>query len=270
MKDFSAMRSVATIIPTSSGEAMPIPVSDGTAEEGEIVAQNGDPADADPTFAQVDWSAYAYSSKVVTAPEQLLQDSVFDMQAFIFDRVSERLGRITNKHYTIGTGSSQPLGIVAASAAGRVGASGQTATILYNDLVDLSESVDVAYLRNGVGKFMMSQTMRAVIRKLKDDQNLPIFLPGYQLAAGVATDTLMGYELVINNSMATPAASAKTVIFGDFKKYYIRDVVNSLRMNRYDDSAYAKKYQVGFQGWMRTGGTLSDTASVKHYVHAAS
>ena len=270
LKDYSAMRQVSEIVPTASGEAMPFAVSDGTSEVGEILAENATGSDSDPSFSSVAWAAYMYSSKVITVPWQLLDDSIANMEDFILNRLAARIGRITNNHYTTGTGSSQPLGIAAATSAGRTGATGQTTTIIYDDLIELMESVDVAYLSGGVGKFMMGQTMRATVRKIKDSQNMPIFMPGFQMQNGLAVDTLLGAELVVNNSMATPAASAKTVLFGDLGKYVIRDVIGSLKMLRYDDSAYAKKGQRGFQGWFRTGGTLSDTAAVKHYAHSAS
>jgi HK97 family phage major capsid protein len=41
-------------------------------------------------------------------------------------------------------------------------------------------------------------------------------------------------------------------------------------LRRFDDSAFALNGQVGFCGWMRTGGNLVDTAAVKYYANSAS
>jgi HK97 family phage major capsid protein len=66
------------------------------------------------------------------------------------------------------------------------------------------------------------------------------------------------------------AASAKSIAFGDFSFYNIRDVMD-VTMFRFEDSAYAKLGQVGFLAWMRSGGNFIDVGgSVKSFVNAAS
>ena len=79
----------------------------------------------------------------------------------------------------------------------------------------------------------------------------------------------MNRNITINQHMATPAAGAKTVLFGDFKKYTIRDIMN-VTLFRFTDSAYTKKGQVGFLAWMRSDGNLLDVGgAVKHFRHGA-
>ena len=70
--------------------------------------------------------------------------------------------------------------------------------------------------------------------------------------------------------MAVPVASAKSVLFGDFSKYLIRDVMD-MQFYRFADSAYAKKGQVGFLTIMRTDGKLIDAngKAIRHMVQAA-
>ena len=66
------------------------------------------------------------------------------------------------------------------------------------------------------------------------------------------------------------AASAKSIAFGDFSYYKIRDVM-AIQMFRFTDSAYTKKGQVGFLAWMRSGGNFTDVGgAVKTFVNAAS
>ena len=65
------------------------------------------------------------------------------------------------------------------------------------------------------------------------------------------------------------AANAKSILFGALAEYTIRDVMEVL-LQRYDDSAYAKKAQVGFNAWMRSGGNLIDNGgAVKAYQNSA-
>lgn len=66
------------------------------------------------------------------------------------------------------------------------------------------------------------------------------------------------------------AANAKSILFGDYKKYKIRDVMD-LTLFRMTDSAFTLIGQVGFVAFMRSGGNLVDAGgAVKYYQNAAS
>lgn len=269
MKAFGGMRSVAQIISTAGGNALNYPTSDGTSEVGEIVAENAPAAGADITFGTVAVNPYKYSSKKIALPVELIQDSAIDVVQFVVDRLATRLARITNAHYTTGTGSSQPFGVMARAATGKTGLTGQTLTVIYDDLVDLIHSVNSAYRTRGAN-FMMRDTSVAVIRKIKDSTGRPIWNPGdSEGMAGGAAATICGYPYVVNDDCAAMAANAKSIAFGDFSKFVIRDVANSTSLRRFDDSAFALNGQVGFCGWQRTGSNLLDTAAVKVYINSA-
>lgn len=270
LKDYSGVRNVATVIQTDMGNSMSFPTSDGTSETGELIAQNTTATAADPSFGTAALDVYKFSSKIIAVPFELLQDSNIDIEAFINRRFADRLGRVTNTYFTTGSGSSQPKGVVTASTLGKTGASGQTGTVIYEDLIDLVHSVDVAYRALGRCAFMLNDATLAAIRKLKDTAGRPIFIPGYDGLGAPMPDTILGYPVVINNDVATMAASAKSILFGDFSFYYIRDVMQA-ELFRFTDSAYAKLGQVGYLAWMRTGGNLLDTGGcVKYYINAAS
>lgn len=268
LKTYGGMRQVADIIRTSGGEPMQFPTSDGTAEEGEIVAENQSATDLDVSFGTKGLPVHKYSSKVVTVPWELLQDSSANIEAFIQSRLQTRLGRVTNRHYTVGSGAGQPMGVVTGATVGKIGAVSATPMVTYDDLVDLEHSVDPAY-RAG-GRWMFHDDMLKLIRKVKDDQGRPIFVPGYEQGnPGGAPDRLLNRDIQINQAVASPAPTAKSIAFGDFSYYKIRDVM-SITLFRFNDSAYVKKGQVGFLAWMRTGGNLVDVGgAVKVFQHGA-
>ncbi|GAA0493691.1 phage major capsid protein [Pigmentiphaga daeguensis] len=268
LKAYGGMREVATIITTSGGNPLSFPTTDGTAEEGELVPENTAATDEDIEFGITTLKGFKFSSKVVTVPFELLQDSAIDVEALVNGRLSQRLGRITNRLYTTGTGSGQPMGIVTASATGKTGAVSATPVITYEDLVDLEHSVDPAYRTNA--GYMFHDQVLAMVRKIKDNDGRPIFVPSLaDGSVGGAPARLMNRNITINQHMATPAAGAKTVLFGDFKKYTIRDIMN-VTLFRFTDSAYTKKGQVGFLAWMRSDGNLLDVGgAVKHFRHGA-
>lgn len=271
LKGLGGMREVATVIQTETGADMNFPTSDGTSEEGEIVAQNASANDSDPSFGNVLLPTFKYSSKVVTVPIELLQDSAVDIEAFVNNRLTQRVARITNKHFTVGAGTSEPVGVVGAATLGKVGTTGQTAKVIFGDLVDLYHSVDIAYRDLGRCRWMMHDSTLREIRKMADaTTGRPLFLPGYDGLGVAMPDTVLGQPVTINNHVAAMAASAKSVLFGDFSFYVIRDVLNSYVYQRYDDSAYAKKGQVGFNLWARSGGAFTDVGgAVKYYQNSA-
>lgn len=269
LKAYGGMRSVAEVFRTNFGNDINFPTSDGTSETGELIGENTTATGADPSFGVVTLKTYKFSSKVVAVPFELLQDSSIDMEGFIRQRLVTRLGRVTNTYFTTGTGTAQPNGVVTAAGAGKTGTTGQTTTVIFDDLVDLVHSVDPAYRALGNCKFMMNDASLKVIRKLKDSQGRPIFLPGYDGLAGSMPDTLLGYPIVINQDVATMAANAKSILFGDFSFYKIRDCMD-IQMFRFDDSAYIKLGQIGFLAWMRSGGNFVDVGGgVKYYANSA-
>lgn len=280
LKAYGWMRAVASQITTDQGNPLSYPTSDGTSETGEWIAQNTTATAADPTFGTVAVNVFKASSKIVAVPYELMQDSQVDIQAMVFKRLADRIGRIANVGYTTGGGTTDPYGMVTAASVGKTGTTGQTLTVIYDDLVDLIDSLDAAYLDvpsstpelPGVAPgFMLSQTMRRVIRKIKDTAGRPIWTPSYDAGIGggnTTPDMLMGYPVYINNDLAAPAANAKSMAFGNFSRYLIRDAMD-ITFFRFDDSAYAKLGQVGFLAWARTGGNLLDANSVKVYQHSA-
>jgi HK97 family phage major capsid protein len=270
MKAFGGIRQVATTMRTATGAQMNFPTADATAETGAIVGQNAAVGLGETTFGNLTMDVYKYTSNRIALPWELVQDSFIDIEAYVQGLLAVRLGRITSTHFTTGTGTGQPHGIVTGATVGKTGTSGQTLTVTYDDLVDLEHSVDPAYRSMpGVG-FMMNDLSLRNVRKLKDTQNRPIFVPGYEQGnPGGAPDRLLGRPIYISQEMAVMAANARSILFGQFSKYIIRSVMD-LTLFRMTDSAFTLNGQVGFVAFTRTGGRLIDVGgAVKAYVNSA-
>lgn len=269
IQDFGAMRRSSSQISTSTGNDLSYPTTDGTSEEGEIVAQNAQSGSQDISFGTVALNVFKFGSFVVTVPIELLQDSMIDVQSLVFGRVRQRIGRRQNRAFSVGTNVDEPFGLYSAAGVGKVGLTGQTATVTYDDLVDLVDSMDVAYLDGKAPEFMFGQPIRRAIRKIKDDNGRPIWTPSYD--EGITTkhpDLLMGYAVQINNNAPAPGADAKSIAFGDLSQYMVRDALD-ISLFKFEDSAYITKGQIGFMAWARSGGNLLDTNAVKLYQHSA-
>lgn len=268
---YGTMRRISAHVTTASGSPMNFPTSDAN-EEGEIVKENTQAADADITFGTRAINVYKFSSKVVTVPFELLQDSEVDIVDLVLRRCGMRIGRAQDHFFTTGTGSEQPNGIVTAAKVGVTGQVGKTSEITYENLAALIESIDDGYLRGPKrASFMMSQAARLAVRSMKDTSGRPIWTPSYDagITEGLA-GTLMGYEVHVNNFMDPLGANKIPVAFGLFNpSYLIRDVMD-VQIFRFDDSAFIRKGQIGFMAWARAGGNLLALDAVKTLKMAAS
>ncbi|MEV5184250.1 phage major capsid protein [Streptomyces werraensis] len=265
MKFYGAMRQVSEVITTESGQTLPWPTNDDTGNVGAILAENTQVTEQDVTLGQQDVGAFMYTSKLVRVSLQLLQDSVLDFEDWLARKLGERIGRIQNQHFTTGTGTAQPEGVQTNAVVGKTGATGQTTSVTYDDLIDLVHSVDPAYRNSGRVQFMLADGTLGAVRKLKDGQDRPLWQPSVQ--AGVP-DQVLGYGYVVNQDMPAMAANAKSILFGDFYAgYLIRDVqdVQTLRLSE----RYADFLQVGFLAFARADGTPQDTAAVRAYRNSA-
>lgn len=265
-KFYGGMRQANTTkLTTTMGNPLPIATNDDTGNMGAILAENAAAGTAtDPVFGQKLLQAWKYTSKTVLVSLELLQDSAFDLETWMTQRLGERIGRIVNNHFTLGTGSSQPTGVVTAATAGKTGLTGQTTSIIYDDLIDLIHSVDIAYRQNA--QFMMHDSSLKAIKKLKDSQGRPLWLPGLAMKE---PDTINGFPYIVNNDIAVMAANAKSVLFGDFSTYYIRDVMD-VQVIRIAEK-YIESGQVGFIAFSRCDGNLIDAGQgpVRYYANSA-
>jgi HK97 family phage major capsid protein len=255
---------VATEMVTASGNPIKLPTVDDTtvAAEAHVEATAlTDDGGKDVVFGQKSLDAYAFDTEFVRWSWELDMDSIFNMEALLGSLLGERLGRIANLRLTTGTGSSAPHGIVTASSLGVTAAA--VAAITFDEIIDLEHAVDPAYRVSPKAAYMFNDTTLKAIRKLKDLEGRYIWQMG-DVQKGVP-GSLNGRRYFINQAMASPAASAKSMIFGDLSKYFVRKVgapvIGVMRERFWPD--------LGIAGLIRFDGELGDTAAVKHLTQAA-
>lgn len=267
LKAYGGMRQVARIFPTPDGRSIPWPTVDDTANTGAIIAENVTTTELDVPFGQVTFTAYKYSSKYIPVSVELLQDSFFDIDSLIAELLSVRIGRITNNHFTVGTGSAQPQGVTVGATLGTTGATGETTSIITDDLYNLEHSVDPAYRVKGA-KWMFADSTLKVIKKLKDSTGRMLWQPALSGMANPVPDTIDGFAYEINQDMPVMAASAASVLFGDFTKYVIRDCKDIVIVRLVE--LYALLGQVAFLAFSRHDGRILNTNAVKYFANSAS
>ena len=254
LEEENVFRTLAHVIKTSSGDRkIPVVASKGSAS---WVDEEGAYQESDDAFSQVSIGAYKLGT-MIKVSEELLADSVFDLEAYISKEFARRIGAREEESFFNGDGKGKPLGILAATGGAEVGVTAASATaITADEVIDLFYSLKAPYRKNAV--WLLNDATVKQIRKLKDSTGQYLWQPS--LVAGTP-DTILGRPVKTSAFMPTAAAGAKTIAFGDFKYYWIAD--RQGRTFKKLSELYAANGQVGFMGTQRVDGKLILPEAIK-------
>ncbi|RVQ20397.1 phage major capsid protein [Sinorhizobium meliloti] len=256
---------VTRVLTTTAGNSIPWPTMDDTSNEGSLIGENTQVTETEVAFGTKTLEAYKYTSGVVLVSAELLQDSAIDVEGTVRSAMAERIGRIGNRHLTVGTGSSQPNGIVTAATA--VTGVAAAAALTFDDMIELFHAVDPAYRDDPSVRFMFNDGTLKSLRKIKDTVTGNYIWQPADVRTG-APATILDKPYSINQAMAAIGASNKSVAFGAFNRYVVR-MVREFAIRRLVER-YADYDQTGFIGFTRLDGELLDAGAVKVLQHAAS
>lgn len=258
------MQNIFTVYKTSSGNDLPMPTGDDTANTGELLSENSDgsTSTADLVFGQITMKAYKYSTKMIKASTELLEDSAIDIPGYVSDMFGSRIGRVLSPHLTTGDNSSKPQGIVTGATSGKVSAS--TSATTFPEILALIHSVDPSYRKSPSCRFMFHDNILLYLKQLTvgaaTTNARPLWAPGFDVSA---PPTIDGFQYLINQGMASSVATGnKIALFGDMKQYAIR-LVNQYRLLTLRER-YAEFDQTAWIGFMRADGRILNSAAIKY------
>jgi HK97 family phage major capsid protein len=238
-----------TKLTTAQGNDIPYPTGDDTGNTGELVGENTDANEADPTFGAKVVRAYLFSSKMTKVPVTFIEDTAIDFPRWLMGDLAKRISKRENYYDTTGTGDSQPEGIVTVATSGVTAA--ETDDVEFDELVDLELSVLEQYRKRG--EWMFNEAMLAILRKKADGVGRSLWSAGVTEGA---PDRIWNHPYIINHDMSDPATGVKSILFGDFSHYLRRDV-GGIQVRRLDER-YAEAYQVAFLAFHRHDGKYLD------------
>jgi HK97 family phage major capsid protein len=259
----SLLRANATILNTTSGETIQIPVT--TAHGGAaLVAEAGTIAQSDPAFGQRSLGAYKYGV-LIRVPRELIDDTAVDLLGYLARQAGRAVGNVFGTDLITGNGTGKPLGITASTTLGVTGGTGVAGVPTFDNLIDLYYSVIAPYRNSPDAAWLINDTTAGALRKLKDSSGRYLWEPS--LIPGTP-DTILGKPVYTDPNMAATGVNNKSVVFGDLSAYFVR-LVNGIRFERSDEFAFDTDTTV-FRCLIRGDGVLTDlTGAVKHYVGAA-
>jgi len=252
LEEANVFRSLAKTITTSAERKIPVAATHSTAQ---WTAENAAYTESDPTFAQKTIDAFKLTD-LAKVSNELLQDSMFDIEAYLAAEISRAFGVAEEEAFCVGNGTGKPTGVFTASG-GQLGVTATSASaITVDNVIDLIYSLKSAYRRNAV--FLMNDVTVSALRKLKDNNGAYLWQPSVQAGQ---PDRLLGYPLNTSPYAPVVAANALPIAFGDFSNYWIADRMGRTvqRLNE----LYAGNGQVGFIATERVDGKVILAEGIK-------
>lgn len=254
LEEENIFRKLAHIINTASGDRkIPVVATKGTAswvdEEGQIT-------ESDDAFTQVSIGAYKLGT-LIKVSNELLHDSVFDLEAYISKEFARRIGTKEEDSFFNGDGDGKPVGIFNGTGGAQVGVTtASTSAITADEIIDLFYSLGAPYRKKAV--WVVNDATVKSIRKLKDGNGNYLWQPA--LTADTP-DTLLGRPVYTSTAVPTIASGAKVIAFGDFNYYWIAD--RQGRVFKKLSELYATTDQTGFVATQRVDGKLILPEAIK-------
>lgn len=249
---------VVSLIQTTSAQDIPFPIENAR-PVGTATAEGATYADSTSTFTQKTLRAYKYGTLLLASDELLASEDV-GLQGYLANQLGVAIGTAVNSILTLGTGTVQPEGIAGAAGSGVTGGTGVSGAPVFTDLVDLVHSVDSMYAASPNAGFMMRRSALGTVRKIKDTAGNYIFVPAP--AAGMAS-TIYGYPVYENPYVAAVATSAKSILFGDFSYFLVRQV-GGIELSR-SNERYWDSDQVGLKVRTWVDSFLGQAEAVKYF-----
>ncbi|WP_299549326.1 phage major capsid protein [uncultured Tateyamaria sp.] len=203
-------------------------------------------------------------SALPKASQRLLDDSAFDIEAWLAGRIADKFARAEAAAFVGGDGIDKPRGFLTHTSVdndvwawGNLGyvPTGVDGDVTAEAIIDVVYALGAEYRANAT--FVMNSKTAGLVRKLKDNDGRFMWSDG--LAAGQPA-TLMGYPVLIAEDMPDAGTGADAIAFGDFNAGYTVAERPDLRVLR---DPFSAKPHVLFYATKRVGGDVSDFAAIK-------
>ncbi len=207
--------------------------------------------------------------------QRLLDDSAFDVEGWLAQRIADKFSRAEAAAFIAGDGIDKPTGFLshpkidtdiwAWGSLGYVptGTAGGFSSIDPADaIVDLVYALGARYRANAT--FVMNSKTAGAVRKMKDADGRFLWSDGQAVGE---PSRLMGYPVLTAEDMPDIAANSYAIAYGDFRAGYTVAERPDLRILR---DPFSAKPHVLFYATKRIGGDVSDFAAIKLLKFAAS
>jgi HK97 family phage major capsid protein len=246
--------------PSDNGAPMKIAFVNDTGNLLNIDSEPSQMSEVEASLSSVILACDSLKTDMIKVTVQELQDSYFDLDAFIRDLFGKRYYRGLTSLVTNGSWAGSPAvaqNIESIISSATTGATSASATaIAWQDITALYGSLDPAYVENAI--FSMNSNTRAALLGVTDSLGRPLYIPA---PTAQSFDTLMGRRVVLNQYLPDIEAGKVAIQFGDFKAgYLLREVKPGLAIVRLNER-FMDTLEVGFLGYCRAAGISTDAGT---------
>jgi len=260
----SPIRQVANVV-TGSAKSLSILIDDDEAAANWTAEDSASSDTTTPTLGELE----IFAHKVDAEPQatvEMLEDGELNIEQWLQGKVADKISRSENTAFVSGTGIAKPRGFLTFSNWASAGvyernkieqiASGATATLTADGLINLQNSLKEAYQANA--SFLMKRATFGAVLKLKGNDNY-FFSPTF-LRDGQAQLQLLGKNVRFADDMETVGANALSIAYADFSQAYTIYDRRGLIVIR---DALTNKGRVKFYVAKRVGGHVTNFDALK-------
>lgn len=221
--------------------------------DGALTAENAEFHDADAELGHIELTAYKVSAQT-KATFELLKNSSVDLDKYLTDVIVRRLAKQLNKLFLVGTGSSQPQGLVN----GKQTVELASAVITYDDIVKIITAMHPDFLSDAV--FIMNRKTFTAVSLLEDGNGHKYVQNG--IVNGKFTYTLAGIPIIIDNHMDDLQSSKKPIILANIAEAYSINLLQDITVKRLSEIEFLNGVEV-FAGYVMADGKITNEDAVK-------
>jgi HK97 family phage major capsid protein len=256
-----AIRAGATVIPTSLS-VVDIPI-EGTQASWSLTSEEGTYGTSAEEFDQVQVNVYK-STVSPKISEELLNDNKANLETWLFDKLGARFAVHENSYTIVGTGSSQPQGVLYGGTAGLT--LDDTNSIAVGEIPELAGKLKEQYHPGAV--WTMKRATYFYLLGLTGNQ-FQLWQPKVGLPSGMgdADGVLLDHPVLFTDSMeAYSTTGKKSLCLGDWSMYaLVRNTNITALRNPY---LYAATGQVAFHFKARWGGAVIQAEAFQYATQA--
>lgn len=250
IRKISPVRQVASVVTIGRGNEYKLPREKNDSYEAGWVGERQDrPATSNDTFEVVKIPVHEmYAQPAIT--QNLLDDSAFNFEGYIADRVANRFAQLEGTGFVLGDGINKPQGFLTNSEIEQI-----SGALTFDGLIKLVYGLDAEYSAGAV--FMAKRSTIRDIRTLKDLNGQYLWQPSTQIGEPA---TVLGYRIFEADDMPTAGTNALSVAFGNFAEgYQIVDKAGIVTLR----DPYTAKPWIKFYTTKRVGGGTKNPDAIK-------
>jgi HK97 family phage major capsid protein len=256
----SVIPGITTEIVTDGGRTLPLPSAPAHGAGGWLAENAAAPASSDETFAQTELGAYKSHTRVIVS-EELAQAAGVPFDEYLAGEFGARLAQTQELAFATGSGSGMPQGFVPNVPAVTAGA-GSTTAFTLADIKAVYLALPAAY--RPAASWVLHPDAFGSLATLTDSAG-GLVLPGLQPDRPV----LMGRPVFVSAAMPAPAASARSLAFGDFRVGYAVRRVRGIGVTRLVE-LFSDQGQLAYRAVERVDGRVVIADAIRVLQHSAS